>query len=59
MSHRNSDRPAVAAIPQTRSSAFIRWLQDPMGSVVAATVAIIGSFGIVISGSWFIHIALN
>lgn len=35
------------------------WLQDPMGSVIAASAATIGSFGIVLSGTWFIHLALH
>jgi hypothetical protein len=36
-----------------------KWLEDPMGSVIASSVAVIGSFGIVLSGTWVIHVALN
>jgi hypothetical protein len=32
-----------------------KWLQDP----IASSVAVIGSFGIVLSGTWVIHVALN
>ena len=42
-----------------RTSGFIRWLQEPMGSIIASSLAIIGSFGFVLSGTWFIHLALN
>ena len=35
------------------------WLQDPLGSIIAASVAAMGSLGVVLSGSWFIHLALN
>jgi hypothetical protein len=30
-----------------------------MGSIIASSVAVIGSFGFVLSGTWFIHLALN
>jgi hypothetical protein len=36
-----------------------QWLQDPMGSVIAASVATIGAFGLVLSGTWFISLAVN
>jgi hypothetical protein len=36
-----------------------QWLQEPMGAVVAASAAVIGSFGLVISGMWFIGAAIN
>ena len=32
------------AIPQTRGQQFLDWLEDPLGQVVAASVATIGSF---------------
>jgi hypothetical protein len=48
---------AKAASPEP--SAFVKWVQDPMGQIIASSVAVIGSFGIVLSGSWFIHLALN
>ncbi len=35
------------------------WIQDPMGGVIAASVATIGSFGVVLSGMWFIGLAVN
>lgn len=43
----------------TRAQRFGQWIQDPMGGVIAASVATIGSFGVVISGMWAINIALN
>jgi hypothetical protein len=47
------------AAPMSRRARFVEWLQDPMGSVVAASVATIGSFGVVLSGMWAINVALN
>jgi hypothetical protein len=38
---------------------FAEWIHDPMGGVIAASVATIGSLGIVLSGSWLIHMAIN
>ena len=35
------------------------WMQDPMGSVIAASAATIGSFGIVLSGTWLISLAVS
>ncbi len=49
----------AVAVPRSRSGALLQWLQEPLGSVIASSVAVIGSFGLVISGSWFIHLALN
>jgi hypothetical protein len=36
-----------------------QWIQDPMGSIIAASAASIGAFGFVLSGTWLIHTALN
>ena len=38
---------------------FVEWVQDPLGSIIVASFATIGSFGIVLSGTWFIHLAVN
>jgi len=38
---------------------FSRLLQDPLGSVVAASAATIGSFGVVIGGIWAISLAVG
>ncbi len=40
-------------------SRFIEWVQDPLGSIVAASVATIGSLGFVLSGIWFVNLAVN
>jgi len=44
---------------QTLGFRLGQWLQDPMGSVIAASAATIGAFGFVLSGTWFISLALN
>jgi hypothetical protein len=38
---------------------FVQWIQDPLGSIVAASVATIGSLGFVLSGIWMVNLALN
>lgn len=50
---------AVAAIKKPLTQRFAEWIQDPMGGVIAASVATIGSLGVVLSGSWFIHMLIN
>lgn len=47
------------ATTQTLAYRLGQWLQDPMGSVIAASAATIGAFGFVLSGTWFISLALN
>lgn len=53
----NNQVIAVAELPLTHRLAD--WIQDPMGGVIVASAAIIGSFGVVLSGSWFIHMVIN
>ncbi|MFT6051922.1 MAG: hypothetical protein ACI9B9_001565 [Halioglobus sp.] len=36
-----------------------QWIQDPMGSVLFASAATIGSFGVVLSGTWLIGLTLS
>ncbi len=59
MSYSKSDQTEITAIAQPVTNGFVQWLQDPMVSIVASSVAVIGSFGFVLSGTWFIHLALN
>ncbi|MCB1843161.1 MAG: hypothetical protein KDI09_09390 [Halioglobus sp.] len=35
------------------------YMQDPLGSIVTASAATIGSFGFVLSGIWFVNLAVN
>ncbi len=44
---------------ETGGSRLGRWLQDPLGGVIAASVATIGSFGVVVSGIWFVNLAVS
>jgi len=34
-------------------------MQDPLGSIVTATAATLGSFGFVLSGIWLVNLAVN
>ena len=45
--------------PETRGERFVRWLEDPLVSVVAASATTIGSLGIVVSGIWVVNLAIN
>jgi len=38
---------------------FIQWVQEPAGSVIAASVATISTFGITLSGIWAISLAVS
>ncbi len=59
MSNRKHQQPEPVTSAEPGTNGLVRWLQDPVGAIVASSVAIIGSFGIVLSGTWFIHLALN
>ena len=59
MSTASAEKNDANEIAENRTSGFVQWLQDPMGSVVASSVAVIGSFGLVLSGTWFIHLAVS
>ena len=50
---------STEATEQTQNRGFVQWLQDPMGSIIASSVAVIGSFGFVLSGTWLIHQAVG
>lgn len=51
--------PETTPTRQTGGQRFIQWLQDPLGSIIAASVATIGSLGVVLSGIWFVNLALS
>ena len=38
---------------------FGDYMQDPLGSIVTASAAVIGSFGFVLSGMWFISLTMS
>ena len=61
-----SDAEAIAhkthtatAVAQPLSYRLGQWVQDPMGSVIAASAATIGAFGFVLFGTWFISLTLS
>jgi len=43
----------------SRGQRFAEWLQDPLGSTIAACLAVIGSFGFVLSGIWLVNVSLS
>ena len=59
MSSAEGTTPPNTVAVARKDNGFIRWIQEPMGSIIAATAAIVGSFGFVLSGTWLIHLALN
>jgi hypothetical protein len=57
--NKQAQQDSAKAVPLTVGQHFGQWLDDPMGGVIAASVATIGSFGVVLSGIWAINVALN
>jgi hypothetical protein len=58
----NNTSLTTVATPATNTSLAYRlgqWIQDPMVAVIAASTACIGAFGLVLAGSWAIHMVLN
>lgn len=53
------DKTTVAVTQKPLSHRFADWIQEPMGGVIAASIATMGSLGVVLSGSWLIHVAIN
>jgi hypothetical protein len=47
--------PTAAIAPQ---SLLERWVEDPMRSVIAASIATMSTLGIVLSGIWAINVVL-
>jgi hypothetical protein len=43
----------------SRLQRFGDYMQDPLGSIVTASAAVIGSFGFVLSGMWFISLTVS
>ena len=44
---------------EARGGRLSRYLVDPLGSVISASVAVIGSFGTVLAGIWLIQASLG
>jgi hypothetical protein len=40
-------------------SRLANFAEDPLGSVISASVAVIASFGMVLSGIWLIHAGMH
>lgn len=49
----------VTAIEKPLGHRLADWIEDPLGGVIAASVATMGSLGIVLLGSWSIHTVIN
>ena len=49
----------VAGEHRGTAQRFARWIQDPMGSIIAASIAAMGSLGVVMSGIWFVNLAVG
>ena len=49
---------AVETAAATPLQRFGAWVEEPMGSVITATVLTVGSFGLVLSGIWFVNVLL-
>jgi len=49
-----SSKELAVQKPQTRSQRFAAWMQDPMGSIIFASIIAIGSLAFVGSGIWIV-----
>ena len=54
----SNDVKQVSNQDETFGAKLARWIQEPLGSIIAASVAAIGSLGVVISGIWMISLAV-
>lgn len=45
--------------PTRKSNRLADFAEDPLGSVISASVAVIASFGMVLSGIWLIHAGIH
>lgn len=50
---------ATAAASKSTGQKFAEFIQDPMGGVIAASLATMSSLGVVLSGSWIIHMVIS
>ena len=50
---------AVTITRKTSGQRLLEWVEEPLGQIVAASVATIGSFGVVLSGIWFVNTLVN
>ena len=56
----NQQSSAIAqAMQLTPMQRFGRFIQDPMGSVIAASIGTMSTLGVVLSGMWFINAVMN
>ena len=54
-----NDNERNTAQASARQRTLGEWIQDPMGSVIAASALAMGSLGIVLSGIWFVDLTLS
>ena len=61
MSNARSPAPAKAvAVPRKSSGQrLLAWVEEPLGQIITASVATIGSFGVVLSGIWFVNVLVS
>ena len=46
--------------PETTTAQRLgEWIQDPVGSIIAASITAMGSLGVVMSGIWFVNLAVS
>ncbi len=52
-------KEVALAVTRNSESKFRQWLEDPMGQVVIASVATMGTLGIVLSSIWAINAVIG
>ena len=51
--------PDTPTATGSASQGFFQWMQDPLGSIIFASVTAMGSLAIVISGIWMVDFVVS
>ena len=59
MSHSHSPKNTVQAVTMSNGQRFMEWAQEPLGSLIVASVGTMSTLGVVLSSIWAINVVLN
>lgn len=59
MSHRHSPEDTAQTATMSSGQRFMEWAQEPLGSLIVASVGTMSTLGVVLSSIWAINVALN
>ena len=58
-SHSHSPQNTVQAATMSNGQRFMEWAQEPLGSLIVASVGTMSTLGVVLSSIWAINVVLN